>query len=1174
MSNKGFTHLHLHSQYSLLDGAIAFDNLFKRCKELQMDSVAVTDHGNMFGAVEFYTKAHEKHIKPIIGIEAYVAPRSRFDKEKTSIGDAAYHLILLAENNTGYHNLLKLASAGFIEGFYYRPRIDKEILAQLGEGLIVTSACLKGEIAALLAKGDEKGALAAAESYAKIFGPDRFFIELQSHEKSETENEKSDMQNRKSQTEVMHGLIDIANRLGLPLVATNDVHFLHEDDYEAHNCLCCIDTGKTVDDPTRMIYPKDIFFKSPEQMRLIAMLESQGSNFESAWHQACDNTLAIAQRCNVELDLKSRHAPVFKPPDASTPEEFLTRLCYEGAKKRYGEITDQIKTRLDRELDVIKSKGFASYFLIVWDFCNYAHQNNIAVGARGSGVGTLVGYSLELCDVDPIKYDLLFERFMDPHRNEMPDIDIDICQVNRPKIINYVRQKYGHVAQIITFGTMKARAVIRDICRVLNVPLSEADRLAKLIPESLDITLDKALQTEPKLKEAYEQNEQTRRVIDISKRLEGLARHASVHAAGVVIAEQPLTDFLPLYQARGCDDIITQYEGPIVEKVGLLKMDFLGLKTLSVLQRARQLVKEIHGQDIDFEKIDVNDPEVFKLFAKGTTKGVFQFESGGMQDLLMKMVPDRIEDLIAANALYRPGPMILIPDYIDRKHGAKWSLPHPIMAEILNETYGIMIYQEQVMRICNRLGDIPLREAYGLIKAISKKKASVIEKERERFIAGCINKGLTKNQAQEIFELIERFAGYGFNKSHSTRYAFIAYQTAYMKAHWPIEFMAALLTYEIGDTDKVVDYIGECRKMGVEVLPPDINESGVDFTPLYKGQGKDKKGVIRFGLAAVKGVGERAVQQIIVARENVGKFKSLFHFCESVDLRSANRHVLEALIKAGAIDHLGGGRPQMMAGLEDAMQIGTRLQSDRQNGQMNFFGQMNKENDYAKDHQNLPNIQPWPETQMLAYEKEVLGFYVTSNPLSHCADTIDAYSTTNTSQLSGAQQDKPVIIGGMITKIRTHLTKNGRNAGSKMAVFILEDLQGQTEVVLFSDVLNKFAEYLVEDKVVFVKGRVDCRREKPNIFAEELIALEEVAEKLAGKVRIRLDAKEVTREKMTQIKNICQHHRGRSALLVAIKTDKGRVYAAADKSLFVNPDVEFCRKMKLLLGEENFQLGK
>ncbi|MEN6424573.1 MAG: DNA polymerase III subunit alpha [Phycisphaerales bacterium] len=1164
MSGKGFTHLHLHSQYSLLDGAIQFEPLFERCKKLGMDSVAVTDHGNMFGAVEFYIKAKAAEVKPILGIEAYVAPGSRLDRTKTSISDAAYHLILLAENLTGYQNLLKLASTGYVDGFYYRPRIDKEVLAQFNEGLICSTACIKGEVTAAVAHGDMKAARAAAESFLKIFGPERFFIEIQCH-KDEDPN-------------VRAGCIELANELGVGLVATNDVHFLAADDYEAHNCLTCISTGKLATDPERMVYPPGVYLKSSDEMRAM---------FPEA-PEACDNTLAIAARCNVELDLKTRHAPRFHPPDGSTPEEYLTRLCYEGAKERYSEVTDRVKERMERELQVIQSKGFSSYFLIVWDFCNYARSQSIPVGARGSGVGTLVGYCLGLCNVDPLRYDLLFERFMDPARNEMPDIDIDICQLHRPDVIDYVRKKYGEVAQIITFGTMKAKMVIRDVCRVLGVQLAEADRLCKLVPFSLDMTLDKALETEPELKQAYDTNDLTRKVIDIGRKLEGLTRHASVHAAGVVIADEPLTNFVPLYKAAGSDDIITQYEGPMVEKCGLLKMDFLGLKTLSVLERARKLVRDKHGIDIDLERVDITDPKVFEVFTKGRTKGIFQFESGGMQDLLMKMRPDRIEDLIAANALYRPGPMILIPDYIDRKHGAKWTCPHAIMTEVLEETYGIMIYQEQVMRICNRLGDIPLREAYGLIKAISKKKISIIAKEKERFLAGCVDKGLKKSEAENIFELIERFAGYGFNKSHSTRYAFVAYQTAYMKAHWPVEFMAALLTYEMGDTEKVVEYIGECREMGIEVMAPDINESDVDFTPLYREAAEGGKGVIRFGLAAVKGVGEKAVEQMIVARKKVERFRSLFHFCENVDLRAVNKQVIEALIKGGAFDRLGGNRNQMMLGLERAMQVGASLQSDKVHGQMNFFGQIADDKQYAEDHKQLPDVAPWPELQMLAFEKQVLGFYVTSNPLSQHAEAINDYSTTNTARLSeghghaegngngggNGNGEKQVTIGGMVTKIRYNITKNGRNAGSKMAVFTLEDLQGQIEVVVFPDTLAEYGSLLIEDTVVFVKGKTDYRRERANILASELIPLEKAREKLAKGVRIKLDAREVTKEKVMQIRSVCQSHRGSRPLSMVIVTDRGRVHATADRTLCVNPDIEFCRKMRQLVGEENFSLAR
>ena len=1148
MVNKGFTHLHLHSQYSLLDGAITFPRLLKRCTELGMDCVAVTDHGNLFGLIEFYTKALAAEIKPIIGIEAYVAPGSRHDKSKCSISDAAYHLILLAENQTGYQNLLKLATIGFTEGFYYRPRIDKEILAELNEGIIATSACIKGELATAFARGDEPAAYAAAEQYVKIFGPERFFIEIQKHQGDDPA--------------VSQGLIDLSRKMGLGLVVTNDAHFLTEDDHEAHNCLCAISTGKLANDPGRLIYPSDVYLKSPLEMR----------GLFPQYEEAADNTLTIARRCNVEIDLKTRHAPVFRPPDGITAEDYLTRLCYEGAERLYGGISDEIKARLDRELEVIESKGFASYFLIVWDFCKYARDRGIALGARGSGVGTLVGYCLGLCNVDPIRYNLLFERFMDPQRNEMPDIDIDICQTHRPEVIDYVRRKYGHVAQIITFGTMKARAVIRDICRVMGVPLSDADRLAKLVPAALNMTLDEALETEPQLRQEYEQNPLTAKVIDIGRRLEGLARHASVHAAGVVVADEPLTNFIPLYKAPGSEDLVTQYEGPMVEKVGLLKMDFLGLKTLSVLDQACRLVKDRHGVAIDLDALDLHDKKVFDLFAAGRTKGIFQFESGGMQGMLMKMRPDRLEDLIAANALYRPGPMTLIPDYIDRKHGAKWSVPHPIMEEILRETYGIMVYQEQVMQICNRLGDIGLRDAYKLIKAISKKKADTIAKEREKFIAGCVDKGLKKQQAQDIFELIERFAGYGFNKSHSTRYSFVAYQTAYMKAHWPVEYMAALLTFEMGDTDKLVEYINECTEMGIKVLAPDINESGVHFTPLNRRHGDQEQSVIRFGLAAVKGVGERAVEQIIAARDKAGRFQSLFHFCENVDMRAVNKQVLEALIKAGAFDRLGGNRAQMMAGLEQAMQVGAGAQADKSSGQMSLFGAAAADTEYADDIKRLPNVPPWPEAMMLKYEKDVLGFYVTSNPLSHHAETISIYSTRNTSQLEGGRQDEEITIGGMIAKIRTHLTKQGRNAGAKMAVLTLEDLQGQAEVVLFSRVLEASGEAVVQDTVVFVRGRLDYRRERPNIIADEIIPLEQVREKLAGRVRIDLDAEQVTAEQVATIKSLCQTHRGRCPIFVTVHTHRGRVVAGADRKYAVSPSDEFCRRMTQLVGKDKFHV--
>ncbi len=754
---------------------------------------------------------------------------------------------------------------------------------------------------------------------------------------------------------------------------------------------------------------------------------------------------------------------------------------------------------------------------------------------------------------------------MDPERNEMPDIDIDICQDGRSAVLEYVRKKYGQIAQIITFGTMKARAVIRDVCRVLDVPLADADRLAKLVPAGPGMTLDKALEAEPDFRKAYEQDDKTKEVIEIGRKLEGLARHASVHACGVVIADEDLTDFVPLCTVKGSEDLVTQFEGPTAEKIGLLKMDFLGLKTLSVIERTLKLIDTLHGKEIDIEKIDITDQQVYKhIFGSGRTKGVFQFESSGMADMLIRLRPDRIEDLIAANALYRPGPMALIPDYIERKHGGKWDVPHPIMKEVLAETFGIMVYQEQVMRIGNRLGGIPLRQAYALIKAISKKKAKVIAKAKKQFIEGCLSQGLKKNQADEIFELIEKFAGYGFNKSHATRYSFIAYQTAWLKHYYPLEFMAALLTYE-DNTDKIVDYIGECREMGIEVTSPNINESFDDFTVIYEERNSGGLGRIRFGLAAVKGVGQRAVEEMIRARKSLKGFKNLYDFCENVDLRLVNKQVIEALIKAGAFDNLGGSRSQMIAGLEDAMKAGARAQADAAGGQLNFFG----DNGFGDSGEEsaLPDVAPWSEMQMLTYEKEVLGFYVTSNPLSRHAEELNAYSTAHTSELANKKHQAEVVIGGMITKIRSIVTKKGRNAGSKMAFITIEDLQGSCEVVMFPSVLKKYVEMTEVDRVVFISGKVNYTRETPSVLCDEVIGIDEAADKLSGNVRIKMFSDEIDDEKINGIRGLCEKYRGRSALNFTVTIPSGyRIQAVADSRLSVRADAEFRKKLETIVG--------
>ncbi len=844
-----FVHLHNHSHYSLLDGALRIEDMVGRAKALGQSAIAISDHGNMFGVIEFYSAALKAGVKPIVGCEMYVAPGDRRDRDAKGISDASYHLLLLAMNRTGYQNLLRLSSIAYREGFYYRPRIDKAVLAEHSDGLICSSSCLAGELPSKLLLRDADAARQVAEDYLKIFGPDRYFIEIQDHGLDE-------------QKQTNPELVELARRLGVGVIATNDSHYLDHGDAPAHDVLCCINTGKLLDDPDRFRFGSDQFYlKSGRQMQ----------DLFASWPEALENTAAVAARCNLELDFSRRHAPVFHPPAELklTPQQYLRQLADEGLRSRFGEgAGEEVRRRLDRELDVIESKGFSSYFLIVWDLLRFAREQGIPAAPRGSGCGTLLGYVLGIGNVNPLTYGLLFERFMDPSRNEMPDIDIDICQVGRARLIEYVREKYGHVAQIITFNTLAARAAIRDVGRVLNVPLPAVDRIAKMVPAGPKVTLDSALAGEPELRSAYDSDPDTRRVIDIARRLEGLARNASIHAAGVVIADRPLDHFLPLC---GTDpqEVITQFEGPMVDKIGLLKMDFLGLRTLTVIERARQLVKANHGVEIDPEALPLDDAKVFELFARGQTDGVFQFESGGMKDLLVKLGPDRLEDLIACNALYRPGPMQMIDDFCSRKRTGQWPTVHPVMDRILEETYGIMVYQEQVMQIANQIGGIELSRAYKLIKAISKKNDEIIGAEHEAFIAGAQERGIRKAQAEELFDLILRFAGYGFNKSHSTRYAIVAYQTAWLKVHYPLEYMAALLTYEMIDQKKTVQYIEECRRMGIDVLPPDVNACDADFTVDRSAGtadgGRGARGAIRFGLAAVKGVGERAVESIIAA---------------------------------------------------------------------------------------------------------------------------------------------------------------------------------------------------------------------------------------------------------------------------------------------------------------------
>jgi len=1142
--SQSFVHLHVHTHYSLLDGASQLEDLFKKCKEFGMTSLAITDHGNMFGAVEFYTKAMAAGIKPIIGYEAYVAPGDRRNKEAKGIEEASYHLLLLAQNLTGYKNLLKLSSLAYLEGFYYRPRIDKEILRQYSEGLICASACLAGEIPDKLMRQDLDGARLVAEEYATLFGEKRFYLEMQDHGIPE-------------QKFVNEQIVALAKRLGVGLIATHDIHYTNQVDSRAHEILLCINTGKKLTDEKRLTFGSNQFyFRSPDEMKAV---------FKHC-PEAIANTVEVAHRCNVELNLKKRYAPVYHPPENKNPDDYLRELVYEGAKKHYGEVTDDIRKRIDYELSVICSKGFSSYFLIVWDFVNYARRNGIPCGARGSGCGTVVGYCLDLYNVDPLRWGLYFERFMDPERDAMPDIDMDICQTNRPLVIDYVRKKYGHVAQIITFNTMAARAVIRDVGRVMDIPLARVDQLAKKVPFGPKVTLKDAMETEPDFRKEYESDAQIKELVDIGMKLEGLARNASVHAAGVVIADMPLDELTPL--CKSGDDILTQYEGTIVEKVGLLKMDFLGLKTLTTLQRTVDLIEQQCGKRIDFEHLPIDDPKVFEVFTAGRTKGIFQFESDGMRDLLMRMKPDQLADLIAANALYRPGPMVLIDDYIQRKHGAAWEAPHELVKEVLEETYGIMVYQEQVMRICNLLGKIPLGRAYKLIKAISKKQEDVIAAECDAFMKGCHENGVSKDKAQELFELIKRFAGYGFNKSHSTRYAMIAYSTAYLKAYYPLQFMSALLTFEMGDTDKVVEYIDEARTMGIEVKAPDINASGNDFTVVHEGG----KGLIRFGLAAVKGVGSKAVEAIVHARENGGPFKSIFDFCQRVDLKNLNRGVIESLIKCGAFDSTGDKRKAMADAVEKAIECASSMQRDAQAGQMSFFSDFAAQKDVAAER--LGN-EEWPEPELLSYEKATLGFYVTSHPLSMHAPILTTYGTADTKKLGELEDGHDIVLGGLIEKVRTVLVKgrNGEQQPAKMAIATLEDLKGKAEVVIFPDQYAQIQDMIVPDRMVFVRGRVDRRREVPSVRASEVYPLEKGPQFLTSDCMIKLNAIGLSTDVLDKLLLLCRRHPGQSKLLFSIQTSDGHTaLIRAGEHIRIGPGGEFLGEVEKLIGPNHVQL--
>jgi len=1140
MKNSNFVHLHNHTQYSLLDGASLLTELVNLAHVYSMPSVAITDHGNMFGAIEFYMLCKKIGIKPIIGCEVYIAPESRFDKSSHGIQEATYHLILLAKNEQGYHNLMKLVSIGYTEGFYYKPRIDKEVLKAHSHGLICSSACLKGEIAHLILSGSIERANGVAGEFAELFGKDNFYLEIMDHGIPE-------------QRQVNKALVKMGKDLNIGLVATNDCHYLQQQHARAHEALLCIQTQTTLDDPKRMRMQTDEFyFKTADEMLRV---------FKDI-PESLKNTIDIAQKCNLELDLKSTHLPHFNPPQGKTRESFLKELVNEGANKRYSLIDEGVKSRIAKELKVIQESGFMSYFLIVWDFIKYAKDNNIPVGpGRGSAAGSVVSYCLGITDLDPLCYGLLFERFLNPDRISLPDIDIDFCYERRDKVINYVKQKYGteNVAQIITFGTMMAKAAIRDVARVMSFPYQDADRIAKLIPNDLNITLAQAIEQEPELMQMYKSDKRVTQLIDTAVVLEGVTRHASTHAAGVVISEKGLSNYIPLFKTSD-NQISTGYPMSSLEKIGLLKMDFLGLKTLTVIDETVKIIRRTKSKEVDIGNLPLDDKKTYQLLQRAESLGVFQVESRGMRDLLKKLKPTAFEDLIALLALYRPGPIGsgMVDDFISRKHGRmKVKYDHPLLENILKDTHGIILYQEQVMQIVNTLAGFSLSQADLLRRAISKKNPEVIQQQRKHFIEGCLRNKIDKRISDKVFNLIEYFSNYGFNKSHSAAYALISFRTAYLKVHFPVEFMAALLTSERDNTDKVAQYIEECNRMGIDILPPDVNESFANFTVV--------KSSIRFGLAAVKNIGTGAIDSIVIARKDHGRFNSIYDFTEHVDLRLVNRKVMESLIKCGAMDSFKLKRSQLMAMLDHALDVAGVLQKDRLSGQYSLFENFEQDNKFKAHFQKVPDIKEWPEPQLLAFEKGLLGFYISSHPLVRYEKSLKLYTTSTTKTIGQLHDGNEVSIGGIITKAKYTFTKK---TGDKMAILRFEDLKGTIDVLVFPRSFKSAEKNISEDALVFIRGRVNLREDTPKIIAEEILPLEDARNKYTQALSVELITTGLEKDILAALCGIFKKYKGNTPVYINFTTsEKKRVQMAAGKGLSVVPTDELIAEIESLIGE-------
>ncbi|MDI6603917.1 MAG: DNA polymerase III subunit alpha [Thermoanaerobacteraceae bacterium] len=1142
-----FVHLHVHSEYSLLDGSCRIKELIRKVKELNMSSVAITDHGVMYGVIDFYKEAKAQGIKPIIGCEIYIAPRSLYDKDY-GIDNQNYHLVLLCKNLTGYRNLMEIVSKASIDGFYYKPRIDHDFLRSHSEGLIALSACLGGEIPSYLSMGDYEKAHDTAILYQSIFGKDNFYLELQDH--GIEEQEKINLQ-----------LIELSKETGIPLVATNDVHYLEKSDHKAHEVLLCIQTGKNLEDKDRMSFPTDEFYlKSPEEMEKLF----------SFCKEAIQNTEKIADMCDIEFEFNKTKLPKYELPDGITSAEYLRQLCFDGLKKRYSEITDEIIDRLNYEISVIEQMGFVDYFLIVWDFIKFANDNNIMTGpGRGSAAGSLVAYCLGITKIDPIRYNLLFERFLNPERVSMPDIDSDFCYERRQEVIDYVVKKYGEdkVAQIITFGTMAARAVIRDVGRALNYPYAEVDSIAKMIPFELSMTIDKALLCNLELKKRYEEDERIKLLIDISKSLEGLPRHASTHAAGVVISREPLVKYVPLQKNEGT--IVTQFTMTTLEELGLLKMDFLGLRTITVIRDTVNMIKENTGIEVDINNINFEDSHVYDLISHGDTEGVFQLESSGMKQFMTELKPQKLEDIIAGISLYRPGPMDQIPRYIENKNNPdKIKYEHPLLKPILEVTYGCMVYQEQVMQIVRDLAGYSLGRSDLVRRAMSKKKMKVMEEERKNFIfgikdengayvvPGAVQNGVDEKTANKLFDEMMDFAKYAFNKSHAAAYAVIAYQTAYLKKYYPVEFMAALLNNFVDNMDKVAFYVQVCRKMGIKILPPDINESFSHFSVIDAN--------IRFGLAAVKNVGLNVTYEIVNEREANGKYKSIVDFFERLEGSQLNKKAVESLIKAGAFSSFGIYRSQLLAVYEKMMEDVYKNKGRNLDGQISFFKHKDTENlmDFI-----FPDLEEFPKNIILSMEKEVMGLYISGHPLDEFIEDIQKitkYTTrdikSNDEELTKSQifDNQEVILAGIIERKKVKFTKNN----NMMAFISIEDLYGTIEVIVFPSVYEKYLNYIKEDFPVIIRGKVSIKEdEEPKILCDEIKPLTHIINK-----KLWLNIKKSVN--IEKIKMILSKHKGNIPVFIRL-SNKNFV---ANKDLWVNGNEHMIEELNNILGKDNVKI--